>query len=93
MKKVAMMTTYHIHCGAVVRISPGVPVVPGSNPEWNFFLLFFIIRPIIITLIFYFCSGWSLSVAVPGICKDYGSDLWTILFCLVCWLTCNYITH
>ena len=75
-----MMTIYHIHCGA---ISPGVPDVSGSNPGWIFFLLFFLIRPIIITLIiFYFYSGWSLGVAVPGICIYYGDDFRTIFFLL-----------
>ena len=58
-----MMSTYHIHCGAVVRISPGGPEVPGSNTGWNFFSPFF--TPIIITLINFY-SGWSLGVAVPG---------------------------
>ena len=55
---VAMMTTYHVNCGAVVRISPGVLEVPGSNPRWNFFPSFILIRPIIITLInfFYFLT-------------------------------------
>ena len=49
--------------------------VPGSNSRWNFFSFFFLIRPIIITLInffiSYFYSGWSLGVAVPGICILY----------------------
>ena len=37
------MTTQHMHvgiCGTVLRTSPGVLVVPGSNLGWNFpFLL------------------------------------------------------
>ena len=83
MKTCCMMTTYHIHCGAVVRIFPRVPEVPGLNPGWNFFSFFFLIRPIIITLInffFNFYSGWSLGVAVLGLCIYYGSDFWTIFF-------------
>ena len=49
MKRVAVMTTYHIHCGAVVKILPGVPEIPGSNLGRNF-SPFFLISPIIITL-------------------------------------------
>ena len=67
-KRVAMMITYHIHCGEVVRILPGVPEVPGSNPGWNFFLL---IRPIIITLInflFLFLQWVELGCGCSGIC-------------------------
>ena len=77
-----MMTTYHIRCGAVVRILPGVSEVPGSNSEWNFFSFFFLIRPIIITLInffFYSYSGWSLGVAILGICIP-SNILWELIF-------------
>ena len=63
-----MMITYHIHCGAVVRISPGVPEVPGSNPEWNIFPPFLAnYHYTNYFFILYSYSGWSLGVAVPGI--------------------------
>ena len=68
-----MMTTHHIHCGAVVRTSLGVSEVPGLNPGGGIFS-FFLIRPITITLIifiFHFYSGWSLGVAVLGIYVYY----------------------
>ena len=63
-----MMTTYHIiHGGAVVSTSSGVPEVPGSNPRGGIFFSFF---PHSANYHYTnnFYSGWSLGVAVPGIC-------------------------
>ena len=78
------MTTYHTYGGAVVRTSPGVP---GSNPRWNFFLLFSLIRPIIITLIKIFTVGgawvWLFRVYVYNMGVISGRS-----FCLVYWLAC-----
>ena len=58
-----MMTTYHISCGAVVRISPGVP---GSNPGWKFsFFSPQLANNHYTNFIFY--SWWNLGVAVLGV--------------------------
>ena len=78
------MTTYHMYVYNVVQWLPVVSKIPGSTLGWNGFLLFFLIRSIIITLIIFLVGGawvWLFWVYAHTMGWFLGN-----FFGLLCWL-------